>query len=248
VSFNLAERGLDAILLDIEGTATPIGFVYGTLFPFARKALQAYVHEHIDAPELREPVDRLREAWVRDAAGGAAPPDWRDDTRAALVSSIVGYAEWLMDRDRKERGLKSLQGLVWARGYQEGALRGEVFPDVPPALDRWRAAGKRIALFSSGSVQAQQDLFRTSTFGDLTRAISAFFDTGIGPKTSSESYRHIAAAMHCPAERMLFISDVGAELDAARAAGCSVLLCERPGNREATRADFEVVRDFSEVW
>ena len=100
-----------------------------------------------------------------------------------------------MDRDRKSTGLKSLQGKIWEEGYRAGDLKGEVYPDVLPALERWRRAGIDIAIFSSGSVQAQRSLFRSTAEGDLTRFIRAYFDTTTGPKREPESYARIAAAL-----------------------------------------------------
>lgn len=247
MKFQLGERGIQAVLLDIEGTTTPIAFVYEVLFPFARKALRSYLREHLEAPDLREPLRQLHEEWTHDMAEGAPPPARPDAPRDQQVDSIAAYAEWLMDRDRKAFGLKALQGRIWADGYEEGALHGDVFPDVPAAFDRWSAAGIRLAIFSSGSVLAQQMLFRTTTFGDLTRWISAFFDTSVGPKISPDSYRSIATALHCAPGHILFVSDMAAELAAARAAGCAVLMCRRPGNRDEAQDGFATIDDFSQV-
>ena len=136
-----------------------------------------------------------------------------------------------MDQDRKSTGLKSLQGKIWEEGYRAGDLKGEVYPDVLPALDRWRRAGIDIAIFSSGSVQAQGSLFRSTPEGDLTRFIRAYFDTTTGPKREPESYARIAAALERSASEVLFVSDIGAELDAALAAGMQTALCVRmPGS------------------
>jgi enolase-phosphatase E1 len=233
-----APRG--AILLDIEGTTTPIAYVYDVLFPYARRTLRAYVDAHLDDEHLREPIARLRQEWQEDVARGEAPPPWPDDgdghrdghgddDRAARVASIVTYAEWLMDRDRKAFGLKALQGHITRGGYENGSLHGEVYPDVPVAFARWRGAGIPVAIFSSGSALAQQMLFRTTAHGDMTRWIQQFFDTTVGPKRSAESYRRIASHLGCDPARVLFISDVAAELDAAREAGCDTRLCIRRG-------------------
>ncbi len=46
---------------------------------------------------------------------------------------------------------------------------------------------------------------------------------------------------------MLFVSDITAELDAARDAGCDVLLCVRPGNAPQTGDTYRVVRTFDEI-
>jgi enolase-phosphatase E1 len=247
VTFRLGERSIHTVLLDIEGTTTPIAFVYDVLFPFARKALRSYLRAHLDEPDLCEPLRQLHADWTHDVEHGAPPPAWPDGPRDQRVDSVAAYVEWLMDRDRKSAGLKALQGRIWADGYDGGVLHGEVFPDVPAAFDRWSAAGIRLAMFSSGSVLAQQMLFRTTRFGDLTRRISAFFDTNIGSKVSADSYRGIATALGCPPEQILFVSDTAPELAAARAAGCAVVMCRRPGNRDVPQADFATIDDFSEV-
>lgn len=153
-----------------------------------------------------------------------------------------------MDRDRKSTALKSLQGKIWDEGYRSGELRGEVYPDVPPALERWRREGLDIAIFSSGSIQAQQLLFRSTPFGDLTRFMRAYFDTTTGPKTQPESYRRITAALGRDPRDVLFVSDVPAELDAAQRAGMQTRLCVRDPESPLDAAGVhQVVRDFDEL-
>jgi enolase-phosphatase E1 len=247
VTFRLREHNIRSVVVDIEGTTTPVSYVYDVLFPYARKALPAYVAQHLDAPELRATWDRIRDDWMQDVARGESPPAWSDDDRHQQVASIVTYAEWLMDRDRKAPGLKALQGHIWKRGYGEGILSGEVFDDVPDAFARWRSAGMNIAIFSSGSTLAQQMLFRTTAFGDLTPWIDAYFDTSVGPKISPESYRRIADALHCPAGALLFVSDTSGELEAARAAGCAALMCVRPGQNQPREKRWETISSFSAV-
>jgi enolase-phosphatase E1 len=247
VRFRLGERGIQIALLDIEGTTTPVAFVYEVLFPYARAALRSYLRAHLDTPDLREALDEFHREWTRDLEHGAPRPALPDASREQHADSLAEYAGWLMDRDRKATGLKTLQGRIWAEGYDAGTLHGAVFPDVRPAFVRWSAARIRIAIFSSGSVLAQRMLFRTTPDGDLTRWIDAFFDTSVGPKISPDSYRNIATALRCPPAQILFVSDTAAELEAARAAGCDVLLCVRPGNREVRPAGFEVIDDFSQV-
>ena len=113
-----------------------------------------------------------------------------------------------MDRDKKSPGLKALQGLIWQDGYKSGELRGQVYPDVPPALERWRARGLDLHIYSSGSVLAQQLLFGSTDAGDLTRFLTGYFDTAVGPKTSPASYRVISEQIHAVPAEVLFVSDV----------------------------------------
>ena len=219
------------ILLDIEGTTTPIRFVYDVLFPFAR----VHAHEHLDAEAERA----LKTEHDADVASGLAPPPW--------PSGALVYVHWLMDQDRKSTALKNLQGTIWKGGYERGDLHGEVFPDVPLALQRWKQAGFDVRIYSSGSILAQQLLFSTTPGGDLTRFLNGYFDTTTGPKSESSSYSAIAKAfMLAPAE-ILFISDVVRELDAATAAGLQVRLCIRPGNAPQPPNSYHVISTFSEV-
>ena len=224
---------LRAILLDIEGTTTPIAFVYDVLFPFARRNLRRHLERHAARADYESLLDQLRVEYYSDQGARDTLPPWIDAPATARLTSGVSYCEWLMDRDRKSTGLKELQGRIWQEGYASGELVGDVFADVPEALGRWRARQLRIGIFSSGSVLAQQLLFRHSSAGDLTGFIQWHFDTTTGAKTDSESYRHIATAMQLPPAAILFASDVIGELDAAREAGMQTVLSIRPGNKPA---------------
>ena len=192
------------------------------LFPHAHAHVGAFLEAHAADPDVARDVSGLRDQHARDAAAGQDPPEW-DDSAAA----VARYARWLMDQDRKLTALKSLQGRIWAEGYAEGQLRGQVYDDVPPALARWTGAGRRVAIFSSGSVLAQKLIFGHSDHGDLTPFLSGYFDTTTGPKREAESYRRIAAALGAAASAGLFVSDVVAELDAARHAGMATALAVR---------------------
>jgi enolase-phosphatase E1 len=248
VSVSLSATGTRAVVLDIEGTTTPIAFVYDVLFPFARAHAKEYLEREWTSGPCRAAVALLREEHAADVSHNQGPPAWVDEPHTAQVASVAAYVGWLMDRDRKSSGLKALQGEIWRSGYRSGELRGQVFPDVPPALARWRAQQLAVCIYSSGSVLAQQLLFQTTGAGDLTRFLTGHFDTGIGPKASPDSYRHIAEALAAPAERLLFISDVTGELDAARAAGLQTLLCVRSSNpTTAPEHSHPVIHTFDDI-
>ena len=62
------------------------------------------------------------------------------------------------------------------------------------------------------------------------------------------SYGAIAAEAGDPPAEILFISDVAAELDAARAAGMRTVLSLRPGNHPAAAARLiGSIRSFDEI-
>ncbi|MBO7942765.1 acireductone synthase, partial [Streptomyces sp. S9] len=96
-----------------------------------------------------------------------------------------------------------------------------------PALQRWKDAGLRLYVYSSGSVPAQRLLFGHSDVGDLTDLFSGFFDTEVGGKREAASYQRIRESIGLPGEEILFLSDVVEELDAAREAGLGTVLVDR---------------------
>jgi enolase-phosphatase E1 len=228
---SLSAENISAILIDIEGTTTPIAFVYDVLFPFARSRVQAYLEEHFDSAAVQEDLLHLRLEHDADTAKDLNPPPLIAESVAATIDSFVTYVHWLMDLDRKSTGLKSLQGRIWQGGYADGQLQSQVFSDVPPAFVQWHEAATRLSIFSSGSILAQKLLFAHTGAGDLTIFIDSYFDTTTGPKSAAASYREIATTLHRMTAEVLFISDLVTELDAAQAAGMKTLLCVRPGNQ-----------------
>jgi enolase-phosphatase E1 len=212
-----------AIITDIEGTTTPIAFVHDVLFPYARKKLPGWCAVHIDDPVLGE-VARLA-------------PD------APILQTLLGW----MDRDEKITPLKTIQGMIWAEGYAKGEIIGEVYQDVPPALRRWAKAGLRLYVYSSGAMAAQRDLFGHTAAGDLTPLFQGYFDTRIGNKRDFASYAALCRGANLTAGEVLFLSDAGAELDAAAAAGLLTCQLVRPQDGTAASTRHAVAADFADV-
>ncbi|HKS10852.1 MAG TPA: acireductone synthase [Pyrinomonadaceae bacterium] len=235
--------GIRGIVLDIEGTTTPIAFVHDVLFSYARTHVKDYLAKHAATDDVRKDVELLREEHAADLRNGNQPPPLTN-----AIDSVVSYSSWLIDLDRKSTGLKSLQGKIWHEGYSDGTLRSQVFPDVAPAFARWRVSGLTISIFSSGSVLAQQLLFAHTEAGDLTSFISNYFDTSVGKKGEAESYRRIAETIGLPPSEVLFISDVVSELSAAGEAGMKTVLSIRPGNQpQEDAAQYQTVETFDEL-
>ena len=227
------------VLLDIEGTTTPIAFVHDVLFSYARDHVKQFLRENSDSEEVRADIELLRQEHADDVS---APP--LDST----VESIAAYVEWLIGCDRKSTGLKSLQGKIWRQGYLDGSLKSQVFDDVAPAMKRWHEAGLNVSIFSSGSVLAQQLLFAHTNASDLTGFIDNYFDTNVGKKSDADSYRRIAADLGIDAQEMVFISDVVGELEAAKEAGMKTLLSVRPGNApQESDQRFDRITGFTEL-
>lgn len=227
-----------AVLTDIEGTTTPLSFVVDVLFPFAKERLEDACASVRAGTETADAIRLLREEHAAERAQGADVPDFGDG---------APYARWLMERDRKSTGLKKLQGLIWEEGYRAGQLQGDIYPDVPEALRAWREAGVRVRIFSSGSVLAQKLLFGHTAWGDLLPFFEGYHDTTTGPKQEARSYAAIAESFGLPAGEILFLSDVRAELDAAREAGMRTGLFLRPGNKPAEAGPHPEYRSFLDL-
>jgi enolase-phosphatase E1 len=221
------------ILLDIEGTTSSISFVYDVMFPFVRRELERYVAAHWGEPALMSAVEQM----ARDAN----LPNFEDQ------ASVAKHVLWLMDSDVKATGLKQLQGLIWEDGFNSGELKAHLYDDVAPAIAAWNAAGIDVRIYSSGSVQAQQLFFGHTIHGNLLSQLRGHYDTTTGGKKEPTSYVKIAVDFGLPPGEILFLSDVPAELDAARSAGMRTALVVRPGNAEVKEPGHEVVRSFAEV-
>jgi enolase-phosphatase E1 len=247
VTVGLVQEPIGTILLDIEGTTTPVDFVHRVLFPYARSRLRQFLEQQLSSQGVRSDLSALRQEHGVDAREGLRPPALGPEGEPGGLESMVAYIAWLMARDRKSTPLKSLQGKIWEQGYRSGQLSSPVFTDVPPAFERWHKQQRRITIFSSGSVQAQRLLFAHTVVGDLTPYLSRYFDTTTGPKSDPRSYQAIAGALGEPPSEILFISDVTAELDAATAAGCQALLCERAGNHPQPPGMHSRIGGFEEV-
>lgn len=222
-------RSIRLLLLDIEGTVSPLAFVHEVMFPYARRHLGAFLREEWSRPVVQEALEQM----ARDA-GAASLAEWLEARRGeAAVAVVEAEALRLMDADVKAQGLKLLQGLVWERGFATSELCSTLFEDVAPFLRRWCAVGHEARVYSSGSVQAQRLFFSHTVEGSLLGLFSGFYDTAVGSKKEASSYARIVADACVLPEACLFVSDVVAELDAARAAGLQTVLMLRPGNAAA---------------
>lgn len=220
-----------AIVTDIEGTTSSIDFVHQTLFPYAKQHLRRYLHQHANSPNVAAQI----------AAAAAL-----EGCNFGTIDDAADVLERWIAEDRKATPLKDLQGLIWAEGYAAGELSGHVYADTPVFLRQWHAAGKALYVYSSGSEAAQKLIFGHSDAGDLTPLFSGYFDTRIGMKREAASYRTILERIRLPGAAVLFLSDIGEELDAAREAGMQTCQLIRDAKAKAFPAHPQA-RDFSEV-
>lgn len=237
---------LRCVLLDIEGTTSSVSFVYDVMFPFVRRELARYVQLHWQSQDFFA----AREQIARDA-GHASWAAWSSSANASAASSQKLFTEHvlsLMDRDAKVTGLKQLQGLIWDAGFKSGELKAHVYDDVPPALRAWRDMGLDLCIYSSGSIAAQKLFFGHTLAGNLLPLLRGHYDTTTGPKREPASYAAILKDLSLAGSQVLFLSDVVAELDAAKAAGLHTALLLRPGNAPApAEQPHRAIRSFGEL-
>ena len=222
---------IKALVTDIEGTTSSLSFVKDVLFPYARAHLATFVRDHAQDAGVALQLDAVRRE--------AGDPSMSQD---AVIDQLIAW----IDQDRKITPLKALQGMIWENGYRNGDFQGHIYADAEQTLRDWHTRGLALYVYSSGSVQAQKLLFAHTGFGDLTPLFDGYFDTTVGGKQESGSYRAIAAAIGVAPAEILFLSDIQAELDAAAAAGCRTVWLVRDDSPDPQAAHHQV-RDFREI-
>lgn len=241
------------MLLDIEGTTTPITFVKDTLFPYAATHMSAFLQASWADATTATAVTQLQALAAEDAKAGSASTAAAafaaaDLTSAEARTAASAFAVQCIQEDRKVGPLKQLQGFIWERAYREGSIKGTVYADLVPRLEAWGRADVRVAIYSSGSRHAQQLLFGHSDQGDLRRHLSAYFDTSVGAKQCAASYREILLTLGAAPHEVCFVTDILGEAEAAAAAGLQAVLSLRPGNApiEAQHA-FRTITSFADL-
>ncbi|XP_011159478.1 enolase-phosphatase E1 [Solenopsis invicta] len=239
------------ILVDIEGTTTSISFVKETLFPYVRQNLKDYIETKWEDEEFKQDYEKLKEQAKKDEEDKsdgfvAITGDNPEEKKESLLKNIL----WQMDNDRKTGALKQLQGHMWREAYKTGTVKGHVYEDVPKAFESWTSNSKKIYVYSSGSVEAQKLLFGYSVHGDLLKYFSGFFDTEVGAKQESDSYKNILSKIDEKASDVVFLTDVVKEAAAANKAGLSTIIVVREGNAALTdeeKATYTTIKSFSDL-
>lgn len=221
------------ILMDIEGTTTSISFVHEVLFPYASAHMEDFVRSNTNDSRIQQALEDVKKTVQEE-----------DQKALSDQEAVEQLLQWIKE-DRKHTALKALQGYLWKNGYETGEYKGHIYDDVVPLLEKWKEAGIKMGIYSSGSVEAQKLLFGFSEKGDLTPYLSAYFDTRVGHKREVESYQTIQNILDVPAENILFLSDVQEELDAAKAAGFQTTQLVRPGTEACS--EHQTVSDFSQL-
>lgn len=251
----------DVVLLDIEGTTTPISFVKDILFPYVRDNVRDFLEKYWGTDQCRVDVEALRNQAKedKDMEDVVLIPDEEENlsqdnsgaSKETIVDAVVANVIWQMNSDRKTTALKQLQGHIWRKAFDDGVIKGEVFDDVVTAFKRWTSNKIKIYIYSSGSTDSQKLLFGNSKCGDLLQYLSGHFDTSVGAKIELQSYKKIADAIDMKPSRILFVTDVVKESRAAFKAGYKTAISVRPGNApltEGDKRDFKVISSFDELF
>ncbi|QDS77014.1 hypothetical protein FKW77_006322 [Venturia effusa] len=240
-------KGITTVLLDIEGTICPISFVKDVLYPYALDSLPSVLEQKWNSSDFSP----YQSAFSSDVQVSSA--------------ALLAHVQRLSASDVKDPALKKLQGYLWRTGYESGFIVTPLFPDVSPRLKQWKDSGLRLAIFSSGSVEAQklfskyvgvdQVVREGETEGQKTEDLNPLFEgnydtVNAGPKMEKGSYELIAKEMGLKVGEVLFLSDNVKEIQAAKEAGMQALLVDRPGNAPLTEEDLKthsLVRSLDEV-
>lgn len=215
------------ILMDVEGTTTSISFVHDTLFPFSIERLKSFVAKNADKKEVQNILEQVKEQ--------------KTISNDEACDILLGWIK----ADLKHPALKNLQGLIWEEGYVSGEIKGHIYDDVLPALEKWKENRLSLAVYSSGSVKAQHLIFQYSTAGNLRGFFSNHFDTAVGNKREKESYMNISKQLKVAPEQILFLSDIKEELDAAKEAG--MLTTQLVRQSDVIVGSHPSVKSFTEI-
>ena len=239
---------INNILLDIEGTTCPVSFVTTTLFPYAQSELKNYLNRHKNDPSIKQLISNTKEEWIKDQREESITLRHTiEKSQRPEHLKVEAYLQLLITRDIKSTALKDIQGKIWREGYTTGRITSELFEDAHENLKKWHQQGYNLAIYSSGSIEAQHLLYKYTSKGDIEKLFSYWFDTHIGNKKERSSYTAIALAMACTPQNILFISDNSDECDAAKSAGLITLYSLREGNPQQDPKDHPVISDLKDV-
>lgn len=270
-------QGFKYIVLDIEGTTTPITFVKDVLFPYAKDNVLSHLRNTWNTSSTQHDIKTLLNQILQDyhqsqnntlALNLSPLPNWLldkisfvesitsnttpispDYVHEDLLNYLTKYVHWCIELDRKIAALKDLQGRIWRAGYESNNLHSIVYDDVPIFLSNMKRLGTQVCIYSSGSREAQKLLFKHSNKGDLRSLLSCYFDTSIGHKRQHESYHQIFLSLGADKpNEILFVTDIIEEAYAAKEAGLNAILSNRPGNAPfPLQHPFPVINTFDSL-
>jgi len=220
------------VLIDIEGTIAPISFVKNVLFPYSKKNLPEFLEKNINQSLIQKIIKEIENIEGR---------------KLTLNETIEILTKWI-EEDKKITPLKELQGLIWKKGFEKGTLKSPIYNDAYEMISKWKKDGKKLYIYSSGSVKAQKLFFKYTEKGDLLNLFNGHFDTKIGNKKEPSSYLRISQQIRTKPEEITFLSDSPEEITSAAEAGMKVYRIVRPTDAEyISNFPFPQVSSFKEV-
>ena len=223
---------IKVILVDIEGTISPISFVKDIMFPYSKDKLESYLKKNFDREEIKSIISEIE----------------RIEGRKLTLEEVIQILKKWIDEDKKLTPLKELQGFIWEKGFKSGELKAPLFKDAYKKLNEWKKKGYKIYIYSSGSVKAQKLFFSHSEYGNILNLFNGHFDTKVGNKKEKNSYLKIAKELGVKPEEILFLSDSLDEVKAGKEAGLNVIKVSREGETDwIDNLDIKQIRDFSEI-
>ncbi|TGL57613.1 acireductone synthase [Leptospira sarikeiensis] len=229
-------QSTELFLFDIEGTTTPIEFVHKVLFPYSVQNFQTFFSKNSAEPGFAEELIQYSKNET----------EYKEEVSNS-PGSLSEFCKFLVSKDRKLGILKEIQGRIWKIGYESGELKSSIFKDVPAFLERIQKTGKRAAVYSSGSVEAQILIYKYCEAGDLTRFFENYFDTAVGGKREANSYTKIAEKLSIHPSSIVFFTDIKEEAEAATKAGIKPIILSRPGNHPQGEHPFPVIENFDGI-
>jgi len=138
---------------------------------------------------------------------------------------------------------------MWRGGYSDGDLLGHIYDDAYNCMKEWVNVGIKVYIYSSGSIEAQKLIFGYTNHGSLLNLITGHFDTTIGMKQDPNSYHNIIKAIGIKdPKRLLFLTDVPEEAEAAIEVGAESWIVIREGNAKIKQnSNLHQIRSFNEV-
>lgn len=223
---------IKALLVDIEGTISPISFVKNVMFPYSEKKLEKFLKENKDKEKIKKIIEDVKKEIGKELS---------------IDEVIETLKEWI-HQDKKITPLKELQGYIWEDGFKRGELKAPIYEDAYQRLKEWREKGFKIYIYSSGSVKAQKLFFSNSEFGNILNMFDGHFDTKIGNKKNKSSYLRIAEQIGLNPDDILFLSDNSEEIEASVQAGMKAIKLSRPTDVEfINNFPYPQVKSFKEI-
>jgi 2,3-diketo-5-methylthio-1-phosphopentane phosphatase len=251
-----------AVLLDMDGTCGPLSYFPSVMAPYLPTHVRQCVAEGLrdKSKVMMDIIKRLRIEYQRKIPADLHPdhrteiPEYTGGAENcnAILTAVFANFMSQVEEQKKSATITALCWLVWTDGFRKGELHGDVFPDVPEALQNWHSAGIKICTVSAMISLGQQLLFTCSNYGNLDCLMDGYLCTKDfkSHKYKRECYEAVCSRLDVAPKDLLFFTDVGKEAVAAKEAGCRAILVTRKGNaplKPIFTANYNVISSFSQV-